>query len=570
MHRKRQRLGVIALTAVVLVTLIISGCGTSAAPASTPAAPAAATTPSAEATSAPTAPPAAQTTPAATGEQPVAGGTATLAIIADPTFNPWHPNAYVESIFVNRVLFAGLTKPGKDLVPSPDLATKWESSADGLTWTFTLREGVKWSDGEPFTADDVAFTFNDIVLNKELGANGAGNYSAVKQVTVVDPQTIKFELSRPFSALPAYLAYNAGIVPKHVLQGQDPFQATAFNKERPVTTGPFKLESFTPGQSVVLARNEDYYGAKAHLDKLVFKILPDPNTQVAQVLSGELSVIGLDNKAAVDRVKGASHLKVEPRALVQYYWLCLNANDPLFQDVRVRQALLYAIDRKAIIKTVDKDFATIANSPISPALKAYYDPSLESKYPYDPEKAKQLLAEAGWKDDGTGKLVKDGQPFKVVMDYGQKGNLQPVNELVQQYWKQIGIQAELNAMEWNAMIKKVVVGRDYQVTINWWVYPSDPDVLPYFHSSAAGTGWNISGYKDPKLDQMLEKGQATSELEARKQIYKEIQNYMSEVLPYTFLWYPQEVNVVNTNLHWTPDLNLRDAMHYVNEWWVSE
>ena len=276
---------------VLVIAAIVTGCG--GAPASV----------------APTAAPVAQ---------PVNGGTVTTPIGADPTFNPWHPNAFAESLFINRVLYAGLTKPGKDLAPSPDLATKWEASADGLTWTFTLRTDVKWSDGVAFNADDVAYTFNEVVLNKTLGATGAGNYAAVKDVTVVDPQTVKFNMTRPVSALPSYLAYNAGILPKHSLASGDPFKNTAFNKEKPVSTGPFKMESFTAGQGVTLARNDNYFGAKAHLDKLVFKIVADPNTQVAQALSGEIDVMILDSKAALDTVKAKQNLQVLPRSLVQF------------------------------------------------------------------------------------------------------------------------------------------------------------------------------------------------------------------------------------------------------------
>jgi peptide/nickel transport system substrate-binding protein len=543
---------------------LIAGCGGYAAPAPQ-AAPTTAAAPTIAA--APTAAP--QPTTAA-ANQPVDGGTVTTPIGADPTFNPWHPNAFVESIFVNRVLFDGLTKPGKDLAPSPDLATKWEASSDGLTWTFTLRNDVKWSDGVAFSADDVGYTFNDVVLNKALGATGAGNYAAVKDVTVVDPQTVKFNLTRPFSALPSYLAYNAGILPKHSLASGDPFKNTAFNKEKPVSSGPFKMDSFTPGQAVTLVRNNDYFGGKAHLDKLVFKIVADANTQVAQALSGELDVMILDNKAAVDTVKAKQNLQVVPRSLVQFYWIALNQENPLFQDVRVRQAMLYAIDRQAIIKSVDKGYDTIANAAISPALASYYDASLESRYPYDPAKAKQLLADAGWKDNGSGVLVnKDGKPFAFTMDFGIRANLQPVDELVQQYFKQIGIQATLNAQEWNAMIKKDVVDRNYEMQLNWWVYPTDPDVTPYFVSTAAGKGFNIPGYKDPKLDDLLVKGQTTNDPVQRKQIYKDLQAYMADTLPYLFLWYPQEIDVMNSRVQGVAALNLRDGMHYVNEWWVS-
>ena len=202
--------------------------------------------------------PAASGAPSAQG-QPVAGGTVTIPIGADPTLNPWSPNAFVESLFINRVIFEGLTKPGKDLAPAPDLATSWTIAPDGLSWTFKLRDGVKWSDGKPFSADDVAFTFNDIVLKKELGAQNAASYAAVKSVTVVDPTTVRFDLSRKFAALASFLAYNSGIVPKHVLSA-DPLKTTSFNKGTPVSTGPFKVEKYTSGQSVSLVRNDNSLG----------------------------------------------------------------------------------------------------------------------------------------------------------------------------------------------------------------------------------------------------------------------------------------------------------------------
>src|SRR5881409_2876752 len=201
---------------------------------------------------------------AATQGAPASGGTVTIPIGADPTLNPWSPNAFIESLFINRVLFDGVTKPGKDLAPAPDLAESWTTASDGLSWTFKLRSGVKWSDGTAFSADDVAFTFNDIVLKPDLGAQNRASYAAVKTVTVVDPNTVRFDLSRKFAALPSFLAYNAGILPKHVLTA-DPLKTTTFNKGVPVSTGPFKVEKYISGQSVSLVRNENYFGPKPYL-----------------------------------------------------------------------------------------------------------------------------------------------------------------------------------------------------------------------------------------------------------------------------------------------------------------
>jgi peptide/nickel transport system substrate-binding protein len=551
--------GLLGLGAVGL----LAAC-TAAGPATAPT-----TAPATAAAKPTTAPAAAPTAPAAAAPASgTAGGTATLPIGADPTLNPWHPNAFVESLFVNRVLFGGLAKPGKDLNPAPDLAASWKAADDGMNWTFTLRDNVTWSDGQPFTAADVDYTFNQIVLKPDAGANGRGNFSAVTDVKVVDPKTVVFNLKSPFAALPAYLAYNAGILPKHVFDGAgDPWALNSFNKGTPVTTGPFKVQNFNAGQNVILTRNDTYYAGKPLLDQLVFKVVADANTQIAQALSGELQIMILDNKAAVDRLKGARGISVQPRTLVQYYWLALNQTDPRFQDVRVRQAIEYAIDRNAIIQAIEKGYGSVANSAIVPALKAYYDASLESRYAYDPAKASALLSEAGWTPSGPdGVVQKDGQPFSFTMDVGQRGVLQPTNELIQQNLKKVGIGAELNSMEWNAYIQKVVVNRDYTATVNWWVYPNDPDVLPYYASSAAGKGFNIPGYKDAALDDLLTQGQKTSDPAARKPIYTQLQAYMADNLPYNFLWYPQEIDIVSDSLQGVPELNLRDSMHYVNEW----
>ncbi len=566
--------GALGLTAVGLLAACspaapASAPTSSAAAANLTTAPAATSAPATTAPVATIAPAAAPTTaPGATTGTP--GGTVTLPIGADPTLNPWHPNAFVESLFVNRVLFAGITKPGKDLNPAPDLAASWKAADDGMSWTFTLRDNVTWTDGQPFTSADVDYTFNQIVLKPEAGANGRGNFSAVSGVQAPDPKTVVFNLSRPFAALPSYLAYNAGILPKHVFENAgDPWQLNSFNKGTPVSTGPFKVEAFNSGQSVVLARNDAYFGGKPLLDKLVFNVIADANTQIAQALSGELQIMILDNKAAVDRLKSAKNLTVQPRTLVQYYWLALNQTDARFQDLRVRQAIEYAIDRNAIIQAIEKGYGTVANSAIVPALKAYYDPSLESRYPFDAAKATSLLSEAGWTPGADGVLMKDGAPFTFTMDVGQRGVLEPTNELIQQNLKAVGIGVDLNSMEWNAYIQKVVVNRDYSATVNWWVYPNDPDVLPYYASSAAGKGFNIPGYQDPKLDDLLTQGQKTSDPNARKTIYTQLQAYMADNLPYNFLWYPQEIDIVSNTLRGVPDLNLRDGMHYVQEWSVA-
>ncbi len=502
-------------------------------------------------------------------EGPKKGGKVSIPIVADPTFNPWHPSAFAESNVVNRVLFSGLTQPGLDLIPTPDLATDWETSEDELEWTFHLRDDVLWHDGEQFTAEDVAFTFNEIVLNKELGANNSSYFQNVKEVEVLDEFTVKFHMENPVAALPAYLSFNTEIIPKHIFEGEDPWELTSFNKTNPVGTGSFKLKSYTSGQRVVLERNENYYGEIAHLDEIEYKVLADANTHVAQLLSGELSIFALDDTSAIERIENSNGVSVHARETPRFFWLILNQQIEKYQDKRVRQAILHAIDRQSIIDTVLKGYGTIADAAIAPALQEYYTDDV-LHYEYDPERAKELLAEAGWEDtDGDGVLDRDGEPFTIDFEIGIQGDLEAIAQMVQQYLSQVGFSVELKAMEWNAMIQDVVVNRDYEMSLNWWRYPADPDLSAYLHSGSIENGFNLPAYQNEQLDALLEAGAQTSEISERQEAYYEAQKLMAEELPYIFLWYPQEAQVRIDELKGVPELGFGDSLHYVHEWYLE-
>lgn len=497
------------------------------------------------------------------------GGKVSIPIVADPTFNPWHPNAFAESNVINRVLFSGLTKPGLDLDPVGDLAEKWETSEDELEWIFYLRDDVLWHDGEKFTAEDVAFTFNEITLNSELGANSSSHFLSVSTVEVVDEFTVKFVLEKPLAALPAYLSFNTEILPKHIFEGEDPWELTSFNKSNPVGTGPFKMKSYTSGQNIVLERNEDFYGDVALLDEVEYKILADANTHIAQLLSKELSIFALEDTSAIERIKKSKDIVIEARETPRFYWLIVNQKLEQFQDVKVRQAILHGVDRQNIIDIVLQGYGTIADAGISPALEAYYTDDVV-RYDFDPERAKELLAEAGWTDtDGDGIVDKDGKPFKINFEIGIQGDLEKIAQLIQQNLIAIGLDVTLDAMEWNTMIQEVVVKRDYEMSLNWWRYPPDPDLSAYMHSASMDSGFNIPAFSSPELDSLLEQGAETSDVEERKKIYLEAQKVMAQELPYGFLWYPQEAQVRIDTLKGVPNLGFGDALHYINEWYLE-
>ncbi|WP_280770631.1 ABC transporter substrate-binding protein [Salipaludibacillus daqingensis] len=498
------------------------------------------------------------------------GGRVSIPIVADPTFNPWHPNAFAESNVINRVLFSGLTKPGLDLVPEGDLAEDWETSDDQLEWTFHLRDDVLWHDGEPFTAEDVAFTFNEITLNDELGANNSSYFNEVNEVEAVDDHTVIFHMNSPVAAMPAYLSFNTEIIPKHIFEGEeDPWSVNSFNKDNPIGTGPFKMSEYTSGQSVLLERYDDYHGETALLDEVEYRVLSDVNTHVAQIMSGELSIFALDDLASVEQLENTEGIDVLSRETPRFFWISLNQEDERFQDTEVRQAMVHAIDRQNIIDTTLQGFGTIANHGIAPALEEYYNPDVPG-LEYDPDRAIELLAEAGWEQNEDGILERDGETFEIDFEIGIQGDLEPISQLVQQYLIAVGFDINLETMEWNTMIDKVVIDRDYEMSLNWWRYPADPDLYAYLHSSNAGTGNNIPGYQNDEMDALLEAGSQESEVADRVEIYQELQELMAVEQPYLFLWYPQEAQIRIDSLQGVPELAFGDALHYINEWYLQE
>lgn len=494
--------------------------------------------------------------------------TVTLVTNADPTFNPWHPNAYAESNVINEMIMPGLTRWDENMKPQPDLATSWTVSDDGLTWTFKLREDARWSDGQPFTADDVAFTFNEIALNPKLGANHASEFQAVQSVEAVDPHTAVFHLKEPFASLPSFLTYYSGIIPKHVFEGvSDPWSLNSFNKEHPVGTGPWMVSEYVQGSHVTLVPNPYYWGPKPKVKSIVFKIVPDANAQVAQLLSGDVDMLSVEDPSLIEKFKDDPNLVTERVLTNVYYFVFLNLDDKRFQDKRVRQALLMAIDRDAMIKDLLKGYGEVATGPIPPLQGQYYDKNAKL-WPYDPEGAKQLLAQAGWTPGPDGTLQKDGQPFVIHMLAGQIRQLVPATLLVQHYWEAIGIKVTVDVLDWNSYIQKAIVNRDYEASLAWWSTPADPDVLSYYACSAAHTGNNIPNYCNPDLDRLLEQGRAATSEADRVQIYDQAQELLADELPYLYLWYPVDVVVHQKKLH-VPAGNYAVKGLYTNEWYVE-
>jgi peptide/nickel transport system substrate-binding protein len=557
-----------SLLSLFIVASLLSACGPTPTPT---AAPAATATTAAVAPTQPATKPPATPTPVPPTEVPIATPEAKkvvrLVITGDPVMNPIlssDPN----SAWVNHFMFPSLVRIDPDtLEPEPDLATSWEVSGDGLIWTFHLREDVTWHDGTPFTADDVKFTL-DSIMDEKVNTTLRSQFSALDHVEVVDAHTVNFVLTRPYSPLATQLTENVGMAPKHLLEGQDINTYATFNVEHPVGTGPFMFKEFVSGDHLTLEANSDYYGGKPAIDTVVFKIVPDANVQAAQLRTGELDFAAIE-PAVLPALEGADNLRIEYVERVEYYPIILNNKRSPFDDKNVRLAMTYALDREALANAVLGYETHYPLGIIPPAIEWAFAKDLEP-IPYDPDKAVELLADAGWTDsDGDGILDKDGQPFKFMITI-DKGN--PTREqsaaIVQQYYKTIGLDVEIEAMEFGTFIEKRYLPRDYDAILTFWTNPSDPDRSANFACDGRGNVWQ---YCNQEVDELLSAGVATADLEERKEIYHRFQEITTfEDPPQVILFYPKEIHVANVNLIGVAKAGVSVVYQHAEKWDLNQ
>jgi peptide/nickel transport system substrate-binding protein len=497
---------------------------------------------------------------------PKRGGIWRMAIYGNPTAYPITIPGRLLDILVDKTIYSTLVKyelRNGQIQVVPDLAESWSANATLTEYTFKLRRGARWHDGQPVTAEDVKFTV-DAQLNPKVNAGLAGVVSAISQTTVVDPATVKFTLKYPYAPLPVMLGYNIAIVPKHLLEGQDLNQPVQFI-QHPVGSGPFKFKAFVQDSHLEVEANKDYYGGAPMLDGIVFKVITDGNARLAQLRAGEIDFTIID-PPQVPAVQGASNLTVRRAPQVNYYFFAINHDQPKFADVRVRQALSYAIDRQAIVANILKGDGRAATGPINPLLGAYYNPGVET-YPYDLGKAQGLLAEAGWKKGPDGVLANaKGEKFTLLFN-GPKGY--PVMEQVityaQHQYQRLGIAVTLDIVDWPVHLKKYEK-RDYDLLMEWWITPPDPDLYDHYYSGSASNWWS---YKNPSVDKMLVAARSEADAKKRIALYQELQAAIAKDVPVIYLYYPPELQAMNKRTQGLPAMGYRDALTWMTGVWVN-
>ena len=449
---------------------------------------------------------------------------------------------------ISGLIFNGLLKYDKNLNLVGDLAESWEVSPDGLTITFKLRKGAKWQDGKEFTAEDIMFGYQTII-NPNTRTAYSGDFKEVKQATIVDRYSFRVIYQRPFA--PGLSSWGSLVVlPKHILEGQN-INTSLFSR-KPVGTGPYIFKEWKTGEKIVLAANPNYFDGRPYIDGFVYRIIPDPATMFLELKAGSLDFMGLSPlqyKRQTETYKMGRDFHKYKYLAFAYTYLGYNLKDWKFQDVRVRQALTYAIDKEEIIQGVLLGLGLIATGPYKPDT-FWYNPKVKN-YAYDPEKAKRLLAEVGWTAGRNGILEKNGNPFEFTILTNQGNELRArCAEIIQRRLARVGIKVKIRTVEWAAFIHEFIDKKSFEATILGWTLGQDPDIYDIWHSSKVGPKeLNFISYKNREVDQLLEKGRYTFDQKVRKACYDRIQEILAEEQPYTFLYVPYALPIISARFH---------------------
>ncbi|ASZ15378.1 ABC transporter substrate-binding protein [Bacillus cereus] len=461
---------------------------------------------------------------------------------------------------VTSVIFASLVSTDKQGKPIPELAEKWDISSDQLTYTFHLRKDLKFSDGSPLTADDVAFTLtllHDKAYEGEVDisqyavkggkAYKEGTATSIEGIQVVDPQTIKVTTEKVNSQAIFVLG---GTVLSKAYYGKDYKQNTSLDylKElygKPLAAGPYKFEKYIPGQEVRFVANENYYAGKPKIQNFIYKITSG-DTKLQLFQTGEVDHTGLGTGDEVlEQAKALEFANIQIETAPSFSYIYMNNNKPYLKDKKVRQALIYGLDRKKYVDTALKGYGTVANVPIHPTSWAYTEEGV-NKYEYDKEKAKKLLDEAGWKVGSDGIREKDGQKLK--LSYFGPSSAKDSDLLIpiaKENYKEIGVEFNPEFMDFNTMLSKVNKG-DYDLASVATPITSDPSETVGEYLSGANE--KSLGYKNAKVDELIQKGIETVDIEKRKPIYKELYKELSDDPPVILLNYRRTITGYNGNI----------------------
>lgn len=487
----------------------------------------------------------------------------------DGIFNPLISNISIDN-YVNAVVYASLMDVNDKGEQIPYLAKEQKVSDDMKTITYVLNENAKWHDGEKVTANDVAYTFKsmadpnytggyygDVQFIKGAEAYHAGESDNIEGLKVIDDNTIEIEFEKVYAPAVTNLG-NIKIIPEHIWSKINPGEWTKQNDllNKPIGCGPYKLAEYKNGSHVKFEAAEDFFAGKAKTPNLIFKVINADTTQ-AEFKNGNIDIANVEplRKADIEALTSEG-LKTVSYDNYMFTYMGFNLRKESLADVKVRQAIMYAIDRQGILDSIVEGRGKIVNTPLLPSSWAYPDEKDLEQYKQDVEKSKSLLKEAGWEDkDGDGIVENaNGEKLELTIDCQNDHEVrQKTATAIQEALKSVGISVEINTMEYSALMDKAVANHDFDLYMMGNTLSLDPDPKPMWDSKAISNekgvvGYNIVAYNNPETDKLIEEGNATLNQDERKKIYSEFGKIMNRDVPEAYLFCQDIERVYNPNL----------------------
>jgi peptide/nickel transport system substrate-binding protein len=471
-----------------------------------------------------------------------------------------------------------LLRYDEQLVPQPYLATSWEVAPDGSSITFHLRDDVWWHDGVRTTARDVAFTYRTVTDPRTAFPNASywDHYEAgVGGVEVVDDFTVRIRMTPHPDFLDPWRS--VAIMPEHLLGevAPDELAAHPYGSVCPVGNGPFVFDEHVPQDRWVFTANPGFpqaLGGRPFVDRYVYRVVPEQTTLLAELLTG-----GIDVDVATTARQAQVILEAENVELLRYpfrntTFVAWNGRRPKLSDARVRRALTLGINRSEIVMAVLEGYGTVANSLVPPFHWAYND-SEDATLPYDPEGARRLLEEAGWRDrDGDGvRENAEGEPLSISVKYNSGSRTrQSVAEIMQAQLAPIGVQITPEVVEWATLLDQITTPevRDFDGVAMGWLTDFKVDNTDLFHSTRADQPFAFAGTNNPEIDRLLEALALTVDPAEALPVWAEYQRALIQEQPYTFFFFPDHLDGVNTRMQGV-EMDARGEWINVKDWWID-
>lgn len=495
-------------------------------------------------------------------EEPRYGGDLIISLGSDPEhLNPALSTGYPIAAATADV-YSALVWRDEEGEYRPDLAKSWEVSDDYLTYTFHLRDNVYWHDGEHFTSGDVKFSMEELLADFHGRFDTA--FQHVESITTPDDYTVIITLKSPYAPLLSLLTvFDAPILPQHLFADGNPFENPHTNN--PIGTGPFQFKEWSRGDRIVLERFDNYFEDPAYLDRVIFRIIPDEPARTIAMETGEVDyTLGFYLPVAdLDRLRNMPTLEYwQGIRIPALFFVFINTDHPELGDVRVRQAIMHAIDRELLVDLAYDGLGHIGIGPLGAAFPMVYSENADvgKLYPYDPAKAKSLLAEAGVSN----------LELNIIFDSGRPAFKDSI-EIMRSNLADVGITLTLEPMERSVMVERVYEERSYALSMQSFTSGGDPAIGYHRIYASAKLGdmfVNATGYSNETVDRLFSVAAEVPTTEARAELYQEAVEILAADVPVLILFEEEAVEVNNKDLRGLrQSLDVRDQMHRV--WWAK-